>query len=72
MDLELGCSYDVPQFTTSEGDPAGTIFPYNVGNVAAGATRVVGLDFHHPGGHGPSQRRFGLPYCGSQLYPCRA
>jgi hypothetical protein len=46
--------------------PAGTTFPYNVGNVAAGATQVVGLDFsarrfaHNGGGDRPSQWRFGL------------
>jgi hypothetical protein len=37
--------YDVPQFTTSEGESAGTTFSYNAGNVAAGTTQVVGLDF---------------------------
>jgi hypothetical protein len=38
-------NYTVPKFTTSEGDAAGTVFSYNMGHVAVGATRVVGLDF---------------------------
>jgi hypothetical protein len=37
--------YDVPQFTTSEGGPAGTTFAYNIGNVAAGATKSMTLSF---------------------------
>jgi hypothetical protein len=37
--------YDVPQFTTSEGDPAWTTFAYNIGNVAAGATKSMTLSF---------------------------
>jgi hypothetical protein len=65
--------YDVPQFTTSEGESAGTTFSYNAGNVAAGTTQVVGLDFtvlsgtnaplrfaHYGGGDRPCQWRFGL------------
>ena len=31
-------NYDVPQFTTSGGSPAGTAFSYFMGNIAAGAT----------------------------------
>ena len=38
-------NYDVPKFTTSNGYPAGTGLSYNIGNVAAGATLVVSLDF---------------------------
>jgi hypothetical protein len=30
--------YDVPQFTTASGDPAGTAFSYFMGNVAAGSS----------------------------------
>jgi large repetitive protein len=38
-------NYDVPQFTTDSGFVAGTGLTYYVGNVAAGATEVVSLDF---------------------------
>jgi hypothetical protein len=39
--------YDVPQFTADSrvGYAAGTALTYTIGNVAAGATQVVGLDF---------------------------
>src|ERR1700737_4535266 len=37
--------YNVPKYTTDSGYPAGTAFTYNMGNVAAGATQVVSLDF---------------------------
>jgi hypothetical protein len=37
--------YDVPQFTTDSGYPAGTTFQYNMGNVAAGATQSVTFSF---------------------------
>ena len=37
--------YDVPQFTTSNGYPAGTALSYAMAWVAAGATQVVSLDF---------------------------
>jgi hypothetical protein len=37
--------YDVPQFTTSGGNPAGTGLSHGIGFVAAGATQVVTLNF---------------------------
>ena len=37
--------YDVPQFTTINGYPAGTALSYYMGTAAAGATLVVSLDF---------------------------
>jgi hypothetical protein len=37
--------YDVPQFTTSGGNPAGTQLYYGMGYVAAGATQAVTLNF---------------------------
>jgi hypothetical protein len=37
--------YDVPQFTTSSGYPAGTALSYSIGYVAAGATQVANLKF---------------------------
>jgi hypothetical protein len=37
--------YDVPQFTTGNGYPAGTGLSYGMGYVAAGGTQVVSLDF---------------------------
>ena len=37
--------YDVPQFTTSNGYPGRDRLSYNMGYVAAGATKVVSLDF---------------------------
>jgi hypothetical protein len=43
----VALTYKVPQFTTDGrvGYPAGTTLSYTMGNVAAGATQVVGLDF---------------------------
>ena len=35
----------MPKSTRSDGSPAGTAFSYFMGNIAAGATAVVSLDF---------------------------
>jgi hypothetical protein len=38
-------NYDVPQFTTSGGSPAGTAFSYFMGNIAAHTTESVTFSF---------------------------
>jgi hypothetical protein len=59
-------NYTVPKFTTSEGDGAGTTFPYNAGNVAAvlelsaisrGRHKVRDIELYDPQRHPGSPKR---------------